>query len=143
MSSNRLIYDQCAYKTEVSQNTDQLTYILEPSKYYQCNPCRMELGIVGGNDVSQIKGNLVDLETDLRGQTRFNTKCPEKKNTWIANDSGQINVPGEQCHAKLVIDTNKYHLPPCQMIRYDPVPLPPPMNLPKCKRPFHLVQYAS
>ena len=36
----------------------------------------MELGIVGGTGVSQIKGNLVDLENDLRGQTRSASQCP-------------------------------------------------------------------
>ena len=62
MSSNRLIYDTCAYETELSQSVDQLSYILDPTKYYRCNPCRMELGIVGGTNVSHVKGNLVDLE---------------------------------------------------------------------------------
>ena len=36
-------------------------------------------GLVGGTNVSHIKGNLVDLENDLRGQTRSNTKCPARK----------------------------------------------------------------
>ena len=38
----------------------------------------MELGIVGGTAVSQIKGNLADLENDLRGQTRSASQCPSK-----------------------------------------------------------------
>ena len=78
MSSNRLIYDTCAYKHELSQSVGPLQYILNPMKYENCNKCRMELGIVGGTAVSHIKGNLVDLETDLRGQTRRTTKCPSK-----------------------------------------------------------------
>lgn len=143
MSSNRLIYDTCSYKADLSQNTNQLTYLLDPSKYYRCNPCRMELGIVGGNDVSQIKGNLVDMENDLRGQTRFLSRCPEKLNTWIMDKSEKINLPGEFCHKPNTIDASKYHLPPCQMIRYEPVPLPPPIDMPECARPWHVVQYAS
>lgn len=142
MSSNRLMYDTCSYKTDLAQNTNQLTYTLDPSKYYRCNPCRLELGTVGGNNVSQIKGNLVDLENDLRGQTRFNTNCQEKKNTWKMDSNEQIYVPGELCHSDLHIDAKKVHLPPCQMIRYDPVPLPPPVDFPKCKRPWHALQYA-
>ena len=31
----------------------------------------MQLGTVAGNDTSQIRGNLVDLESDLRGTTRI------------------------------------------------------------------------
>ena len=67
MSSNRLIYDTCAYKAEITQSSNTLNYVLDPMKYENCKKCRMELGIVGGNEVSQIKGNLVDLENDLRG----------------------------------------------------------------------------
>ena len=40
------------------------------------------------------------------------------------------------------LDTTLQHLPPCQMIRYDPVPLPPPLDLPKCVPPAHKMQFA-
>ena len=40
------------------------------------------------------------------------------------------------------VDTTLQHLPPCQMIRYDPVPLPPPLDLPKCVPPAHKMQFA-
>ena len=46
--------------------------------YENANKCRIDLGVVGGSNVSHIKGNLVDLETDLRGQTRRTTKCPTR-----------------------------------------------------------------
>ena len=55
MSSNRLIYDTCAYKKELDQSVGPLSYVLNPIKYENCNKCRMELGIVGGSQVSQIK----------------------------------------------------------------------------------------
>ena len=67
MSSNRLMYDTCAYKKTLDESTGTLAYVLNPMKYENCNKCRMELGILGGPSVSQIKGNLVDLENDLRG----------------------------------------------------------------------------
>jgi hypothetical protein len=143
MSSNRLIYDTCAYKTDITQSTNQLSYILDPSKYYRCSPCRMELGIVGGNDVSQIKGNLVDMENDLRGQTRYNTRCPDNENSWVTKKNNTIQIPGEFCKKNMSIDVEKYHLPPCQMIRYDSVPLPPPFVAPKCPRPSHTMQFAK
>ena len=77
MSSNRLPYDTCAYKTALKQSTDQLSHIIEPNRYYHCNQCRNELGLIGGNNVSQIRGNLVDLENDLRGTTRNASLCPK------------------------------------------------------------------
>ena len=64
MSSNRLIYDTCAYKHELTQSVGPLEYVLNPMKYENCNKCRMELGLVGGTAVSHVKGNLVDLIED-------------------------------------------------------------------------------
>ena len=141
MSSNRLIYDTCAYEADLSQSVDMLSYVLDPTKHYSCKPCRMELGLVGGNNVSQVKGNLVDLENDLRGQTRYNTRCPAKKNTWMTSEDNKINVPKQFCKPELSIDTNKHHLPPCQMIRYEPVPLPPAYDMPKCMPPAQQMQF--
>ena len=74
MSFNRLMYDTCEYKTRIGESVGPLEYMLNPIRFENCNKCRMELGIVGGTAVSQIEGNLVDLENDLRGQTRSNSK---------------------------------------------------------------------
>ena len=78
MSSNRLIYDSCAYQKELQQSTDPLDYALYTGKYENSAKCRIELGSVGGNGVSLFNGNLVDLESDLRGQTREASLCPSK-----------------------------------------------------------------
>jgi hypothetical protein len=43
------------------------------SIYQHVKPKRHVLGLVGGNDVYEIKGNRVDLESDLLGITRPNT----------------------------------------------------------------------
>ena len=142
MSSNRLKYDTCAYKKRLDQSVGPLSYVLNPMKYENCNKCRMELGIVGGNNVSQIKGNLVDLENDLRGQTRPASLCPDKHYQPNCPDSigddcqpSQINIASGTCGKSRTIDTRLVHLPPCQMIRYKPVPLPPPMNIETCPAP--------
>lgn len=45
---------------------------------------------------------------------------PVPKNGLIVNDKTEP------------INTQQNHLPACQMIRYRSVPLPPPMNLPRC-----------
>ena len=135
MSSNRLIYDTCAYKHELSQSVGPLQYILNPMKYENCNKCRMELGIVGGTAVSHIKGNLVDLETDLRGQTRRTTKCPTKlyQNPCPKGDinncqPGNINIVADPSQTARDINTQMLHLPSCQMIRYRPTPIPPALD---------------
>ena len=130
MSSNRLIYDTCAYKKNLDQSVGPLSYVLNPMKYENCNKCRMELGVVGGTAVSHIKGNLVDLENDLRGQTRAASLCPDK--LYHPTKNNLIQTEGNGCTSGRQIDTNLVHLPSCQMIRYKPVALPPPMNKPTC-----------
>jgi len=133
MSSNRLIYDTCAYSKRIGESVGPLAYQLNPMKYENCKKCRHELGIVGGTAVSHIKGNLVDLENDLRGATRANSLCPSNK--FVPGNNNKIVLEGKQCGKGREIDTNMVHLPSCQMIRYKPTPLPPSLNLNNCPKP--------
>lgn len=132
MSMNRLTYDSCAYVQSLSQSVSPLNYVMDPVKFEHCGKCRPELGVVGGTAVSHVKGNLVDLENDLRGQNRPNTHCPEFKHL----PRGDGKVQGKEyikpvCHPK--VDTSMVHLKPCQLVNYGEVPLAPPMNLFSCK----------
>lgn len=79
MSSNHLCYDKCAYEKKLKQSTAPLDYNLYTGKFENTSKCRIEFGTVGGNGVSLFSGNLVDLESDLRGQTRMNSQCPSTK----------------------------------------------------------------
>ena len=133
MSSNRLMYDTCAYSKRLNESVGPLSYVLNPMKYENCQKCRHELGIVGGTSVSHIKGNLVDLENDLRGATRANTLCPDNK---FKPNNGSITIKGNGCGKNdRTVDTSLVHLPSCQMIRYKPTPLPPAMDLSNCPAP--------
>ena len=75
MSFNRTTYDNCSYKQELQGNVSTLQYLLSPYRYEHANKCRHQLGFIGGTAVSHIKGNLVDLDSELRGQTRIVSKC--------------------------------------------------------------------
>ena len=139
MSFNKLKYDNCAYKHNLNESVGTLAYVLDPSKYENCNKCRMELGILGGTNVSHIKGNLVDLETDLMGITRKASLCPAQKFTSncatgnMANcQPGNIVIQGDTCGKQRTIDTTPLHLRSCNMIRYKPIPLPPKLELSQC-----------
>lgn len=79
MSSNRLSYDQCSYKQTLKQSVKPINYMLDPVRYYNPGLCSPTLGIVAGTNVTNIKGNLVDLESDLQGRTQLITRCPEYK----------------------------------------------------------------
>ena len=124
MSSNRLMYDTCAYKERIDESVSPLAYVTNPIKYENCNKCRMELGIVGGSNVSNIRGNLVDLENDLRGQTRSLSQCPSRKYNPNNVCNNKMVVQGNNCGNPVEIDVTPMHLPPCQMIHYKPIPLP-------------------
>ena len=138
MSSNRLMYDTCEYRTRLNENAGTLEYTLDTVRYENCNKCRMELGVVGGTAVSHIQGNLVDLETDLMGITRKASLCPTKKymsscsTQNIANCKPNNIVYKDTNGNEHVIDTNKVHLPSCNMVRYKPVSLPPQHNFSTC-----------
>jgi hypothetical protein len=104
-----------------------LNYMLSPYRYEHQEKCRHELGLVGGTAVSHVAGNLVDLESELRGQTRFLTKCPEHQHKPITPGSPIVN------DKTAPISTKMKHLPACQMISYKSVPLPPSANEAFCK----------
>jgi hypothetical protein len=81
----------------------------------------MEFGILGGTSVSHVKGNLVDLENDLRGQNRPVTNCDKYKYIPREDDYVQgVEYIKPVQHPK--VDTNKIHLPACQMVKYDEIP---------------------
>jgi hypothetical protein len=96
-------------------------YTLDVNRYYNTTPRRIEQGIVGGNDVSIYKGNLVDLDSELRGITRMATKCPTglyQPRTLIQNKAVLNCKSVETCSQ----ERNKQltHLPSSNIIHYKP-----------------------
>jgi len=145
MSSNRLKFDNCSYQENLTRNNGQLSYLLDTIKFDNCSKCRIELGSVGGTAVSQIAGNLVDLENDLRGQTRLHSQCTIQQYTNPCAGQAdncqpdRIYTDGTR-NAATAIDTSKRHLTPCQMVRYKPVPISPPITLQGCSAGASSVQ---
>jgi len=116
MSSNRLSYDACAYQKTLQESTGPLDYMMYTGKFENCAKCRIEFGVVGGNGVSLFSGNLVDLESDLRGQTRMASSCP----------STFYNPENSQGKQKMM------HQPSCQMQYYPKSPMPVPVKPSTC-----------
>jgi hypothetical protein len=123
MSSNRLLYDTCEYKQRILESVSSINFLLDPIKYEHNAKCRMELGLVGGTNVSHVMGNMVDLENDLRGQNRPSTNCAEYKYTPSKTDyvQGKEYIKPVE-HPK--VDTRLTHLPTCQMIDYKAIHRP-------------------
>ena len=107
MSFNRTKYDNCSYKVDLKSSVDTLGYILSPHRYENENKCMHQLGLVGGTSVSHIKGNMVDLESELRGQTRIISKCPD--NLYTPSNNGIIKNDKTE-----PIEQEMKHLPSCQ-----------------------------
>jgi hypothetical protein len=64
-----------------AQSENMFAYTQIPAKFEHPNKCRNALGLVGGSEVSNISGNLVDLESDLLGITRVQSKCISRQYT--------------------------------------------------------------
>ena len=131
MSWTRVHTDSCNYKQNLSENVSQLSYLLDPIKFEHCSKCRHELGLVGGTAVGVPKGNMVDLENNLFGIDRPNTRCPGYKFV----PSAVSTVQGKEYIKPVqhpIVDTNMMQLQPCQMFSYHGTPQPPLMNTSTC-----------
>ena len=139
MAFSRSNYDQCAYQSEILQSVGSLNWILDTSRFINNNPTRIAFGVTGGNDVSIVKGNMVDVESDLMGVGRTASKCPSLKflNECTGKDFGscqpkQIVIRGNPSNSGRVVDTTPLHLRESQMFRVTPVFLPPAYTQPRC-----------
>ena len=127
-------------------------YSMIPQKYYHSNQGRNALGLIGGNEVTQITGNLVDLESDLRNITRDLSKVPVRQyqpscplgqagaEPAPANALSPVNggacpswptriVFTERGTNKVVsVSTQPRHLPTIQYASYPGVPAPEPFK---------------
>jgi hypothetical protein len=127
---NRTKYDSCAYVASLVQSVSPLQYMLDPVMHEHCTKCRPERGIVGGTAVSHVSANMVDIENDLRGQTRPITQCPQYMyDPSTAGTVSQDYIKPVQ-HPRLDMSLN--HLPPCQFAAYPRVPNLPFVQPPAC-----------
>lgn len=131
MSFTRTKTDICNYNQELEENVSYVSYLLDPVKFHNCNKCRPELGFVGGTNVSHVTGNLIDLESDIKGIDRDASRCPQTR--YLPRNDGIVQgttMYKPVCRPEVA--ANMRHLPACQPFNYGPVPHPPPMNLFKC-----------
>ena len=115
-------------KKEIPQHYDQMT-----NQWVHSTPQRHMLGIVGGNEVSQIQGNMVDLESDLKGINIPNTFCPTRQYQPLKKE--QTEIVRDNVKGAVKIDIQPVHLPAYQMMAYPSVVAPVPMVNEVCRRP--------
>ena len=109
------------------------SYDETPFAYVAKDAKRHILGVYGGNEVSGIQGNRVDLESDLRGITRPNTWSTERKHlpptvkdTVIKRSNPKID---------LTVNVAPSHLPVYQMWAYPATVAPLHFESKVCKNP--------
>lgn len=69
--SNRPIYDNCAYEKQLYESTSPMAYQLYFGAHENCNKCMY--------DKFWVKYQLVDIESELRNQTRPLSQCDQFK----------------------------------------------------------------
>jgi hypothetical protein len=131
MSSLTEAFATEAHPWEKKENPQKYTYLA--SEYISPSPKRHILGLVGGNEVSVAEGNVVDLESDLRGINLPNTFAPWRK--YQPPPENQREIKRDNVKIKLSIDVAPMHLPVYQMWAYPGMPTPAPIKNEVCKNP--------
>lgn len=106
-------------------------YVFSVTEYLSPEPKRHILGIVGGNEVSLPEGNIVDVESDLRGITIPNTFCPWRQ--YQPPNKNATEIVRDNLKTKLTINTTPQHLPAYQMWAYPGMPTPAPIRNEVCR----------
>jgi hypothetical protein len=108
-------------------------YTETPFAYVHKEPARHMLGLVGGNAVSLPRGNMVDVESDLRRLNFPLTKSPERQ--YQAPPLKQTVMERKSVKGSQSIDVRQRHLPSIQMWPYAASFAPVPMKVVQCGRP--------
>lgn len=122
------------------QSRDIFSYTQIPAKFEHPQKCRNALGLVGGSEVSNISGNVVDLESELLGITRAQSKCIARQYLPACplGGSGCPDFPGplkfveKSTGEQRTIDTAPLNLPTCQMTTLPGVGYPNSLTVNTC-----------
>jgi hypothetical protein len=120
MSSNRLIYDNCETNERDGRNRNMLDWTMDVKKHEHEKRCRHKIGLVSGVEVQEVQRNLVDLESELRGQYHVYSRCPEDKHSYANNgiSAGYVNVEQHYCKGARKIKTQFPEIKDCQMLDF-------------------------
>ena len=108
-------------------------YTQTPFAYVHQRPARHILGLIGGNEVSLPRGNMVDLESDLRRLNFPLTQSPARE--YQPPPIKQTTISRRSTKGNQTIDVRPRHLKPMQMWPVIPVFAPIPMTIQQCGRP--------
>jgi len=78
-SFTRSAYDQCALKKKIQESTQPFMYMTDTTVTESKDACFVDPSPFQQNQFRSIPNGQIDIESDLRGQTRNLSKCPEHK----------------------------------------------------------------
>jgi len=134
MTSLTDAFTQEKHSWERKENPQAYDYLY--TTFIHPEPKRHILGIVGGNEVSLIHGNMVDLESDLRGINIPNTHCPWRQYQAPTKASLKSQeIVRDNWKGQVKIDVRPQHLPAYQMWAYPGMPAPMPLRSEVCNNP--------
>jgi hypothetical protein len=112
-SWERTKFDDGEYKHYIKETTGPLLYQLDPNKYYNCQECRPEQpGYIGSGVSISRKNTLVDVENELKGITRRQTRDPKGKYLPCKkNDKNLFNLPS----CNILTDETRLSNPACNL----------------------------
>ncbi len=122
------------------QSENMFAYTQIPVKFEHPNKCRNALGLVGGSEVSNISGNLVDLESDLLGITRVQSKCISRQYIPACPLGGpgcpdvppSFSIRDKSTGEVRTVNTAPRNLPTCQFATYPGVGMPKAVKTDTC-----------
>ena len=123
------------------QSAGMFAYTQMPAKFESPSKCRNALGLVGGAEVSNISGNMVDLESDLLGITRAQSKCIARQykpacalggSRECADTPPSFTFQNKSTGEVRTVNTAPNHLPTCQMNTLPGMGSPEPLKTHSC-----------
>ena len=111
MSSNRLIYDKCAYDTTIKESTGSLEYNLFRGKFENCKQCPT------GKFSNILEfGSRADTESELYGINRLGSLCPSLKYDPTKKFNNPDLSPAKMCENIYYITPNNLEKPTSNML---------------------------
>ena len=120
MSNTNLLFDKCETNERDMRNRSMLDWTLDARKHEHGGRCYHKLGLVGGVNVQEVQRNLIDLESELRGQNHTYSRCAEYKHSFDNNGIKQpyVNVNQQFCKGAKKVKTQFPKMKECQMLDF-------------------------
>jgi len=115
MASNRLIYDNCAFKDRLRQNNEQINYKLYTGYHYNCGSCRPKYSPGSGYGDSYVSNPEI---------VKYNDPTDDRWQIDVESELKNLGIKNSDCFTEKtnLLDMSKItykHKPSCLKI-YDP-----------------------